>query len=88
MRTFFNAEQQNVGIGQNLGAKFGDVWRVTDSVSGTLITTSGRLNTTTLDDTITETINGFQNRKEDYIVVLNGLIVAILHPDDTFEYEP
>lgn len=74
---------QNPGINDNVNASFSLIWKVTDLSTNTLVTTSGRLGTTDLADTLTQVQQGFQNRAADYTFTYKNQIVLILHQDDT-----
>lgn len=76
----------DLGINDDLGLTFEAVWIVRDMSNGHLITTSGRLNTNTLQDTIDQTTIDFPDRMADYTFSLDGTIQAILHVDDTFDF--
>ncbi len=82
-----SSTKEGFGINEQTLVTFGDVWKVTDLSNRTLVTTSGRLNTSTLEDTVAQTIQGWQNRQGDFSFDLNGTIVAILHPDNSVDYE-
>lgn len=74
---------QNPGINDNVNVSFGLIWKVTDLSTNTLVTTSGRLGTTDLADTLTQVQNGWQVRAADYTFTYQNQIVLILHQDDT-----
>lgn len=88
MTVNFVTLQQSTAINDNINTTFGVLYEIRDLSTGDLVTTSGELNTSTLNATILSVIQSFQNRKADYTFTLNNVIVAILHQNDTYELEP
>jgi hypothetical protein len=76
-------ENQDLGMNQGTTLEFHSVYKVAEASPRGLITTSGRLGVTTLTDTINLIIANYSNRPVDWLVSLNGVIVAQIHRDDS-----
>lgn len=79
-------EDQKLGVTQSTTVQFGAVYKVAELSSRGLITTSGRLRLTTLDEVTNTIIADYSNRPVDWVVTLNGLVVATVHVNDSITY--
>ena len=77
------SSNQGLGMSQSTILEFHAVYKVAEASSRGLITTSGRLGVATLTDTINLIIANYSNRPVDWLVTLNGVIVAQIHKDDS-----
>jgi hypothetical protein len=64
----------------------GNIYEVVDVPFINLVTTSGQLNVNNINDTVNIIINNYINRKCDWIIALNGIILAIIHTNNTVSY--
>lgn len=76
-------ENQGLGMNQGTTIEFHSIYKVAEASPRGLVTTSGRLGVTTLTDTINLIIANYSNRPCDWLVTLNGVIVAQIHVDDS-----
>ncbi len=76
-------EEGKLGIGQGVQVHKVPVYHVAEVSSRGLITTSGRMGTTTLDETSDMIIADFGGRTIDWVITLNGIVKRVVHPDDT-----
>jgi hypothetical protein len=74
---------QDLGMNQSTVLEFHPVYKVAEASPRGLVTTSGRLGVTNLTDTINLIIANYSNRPVDWLVSLNGVIVAQIHKDDS-----
>lgn len=79
----YAAEEQNLGLGETVTVEFGTVYKVAELSPRGLITTSGQLNVTTLDQVTALIISDFGPRPVDWIISLNGTVQRTIHPDDS-----
>ena len=82
----FISSNQGLGINQETTLEFHSVYKVAEISPRGLVTTSGRLGVTTLNDTVALIISNYSDRKVDWIVSLNGVVVAQIHKDDSVTY--
>lgn len=80
---FNESLEQGLGLGENVGVTKVAVYLVVDTAGG-LITTSGRLGVTTLSATIAAVIANYDNRADDWVVTLSGVVVGTIHTNGTF----
>jgi hypothetical protein len=77
---------QKAGFNQSATVEFHSVYKVAEISKRGLITTSGRLGVTNLTDVVAIIIADYSNRPMDWIVSLNGVVVAQIHTDDSVTY--
>jgi hypothetical protein len=86
MKINYATEEQRAALSQETTLELGTVWKVAELSPRGLMTTSGRLGVNTLDDVVAIIIADYSNRPVDWVISLNGLVVATVHIDDSVTY--
>lgn len=86
--TVFVREEDKLGIGQEIQISKNSVYKVAEVSPRGLITTSGRIGTTTLDETSDYIIANMGGRPVDWVIIFRGTVVRTVHPDDSITDPP
>ncbi len=76
-------EQDKLGLGQGVQVFKDSVYKVAEAGPRGLVTTSGRMGVTTLDEVSNMIIADMGGRLLDWVITLNGVVQRIVHPDDS-----
>jgi hypothetical protein len=86
MTTHYTTEDQHASFSQETTAQLGTVWKVAELSPRGLMTTSGRLGLNNLTAVVNTIIADYSNRPVDWVISLNGIVVATIHTDDSVTY--